>query len=458
MESKDEHTKKLKEIADYAFSNGKKIIGLKQLKKPINTWSEKLIDNFIIACNDGFKIAQEMLIQEIQTYQKLLIESKTEIKKNRKLNKPDKIRELNWKIKIIEQRILNFTHIADGIAWQILGENIHIAKRLNIRDTSSKILENSNIKHALSTANMINENPHNFALISDITGYIQIGDLLIKNKGKTEIIELKEGKVNEQINKFFEQARIKNIEITDEVLTKTFDSKTTSQAKRMMRQNKRMEEATHIINNDTGIDPFSKMKMDIVTPQIPTTHYYSELIKLKNELKNKIWSNTIIDDCLHVGMYRDEGLLMAPFAIKSTLKTKNHIIIDWMTIKEQISEPIFSKPLSPEFIIDILTGQIKIIIGIDLDEFVELANKYNLDARWLTTKETSKMKEDDKTKSIICCKNKCIGAKLTEEIEIVLSTGGIISKILYDNIKPSNIFETITSSKENLLKIINTSS
>lgn len=455
MESRDEHAKKLKEIADYAFSNGVKVVGLQQFEKPINSWSKEMFDTFFIACNDGFKIAQKMLIEEIEKYQSLLIENQKKIKEYRRLKDNDKIKKTEIELKIIEQRLHNFTHIADGIAWHLVGGNIHIARRLNIRDNSSKILKNSNIKHAISVAEKINENPRDFALISDITGYIQIGDLLAKHGNQIEIIELKEGKVNEQIKEFFEKAEREEIEITDDILDETFDQHTAKQAKRMQRQNERMENVTEIISNDKGTDPVSGMRMNIGSPQIPTVHYYDELIKLANELKEKIWAYTVVDECLHIGMYRDEGIAIAPIAIEETLKceTENYILIDWMSITDNLSEPIFAKPLPPEFIIDILIGKTKIIIGINLDAFIDLTNKYKLEARWLSTKETSKVKQLDKGKNIISMNNKTIGAKLSNGLDIILLTGGHLSKILYDNIKPTNIIETIISMEDYYRKI-----
>src|SRR5690606_807424 len=91
------------------------------------------------------------------------------------------------------------------IAWQLLQNQTHNARRLHIGQNSKKILENSNIDHAISISNKINEDPMSFALISDITGFVQIGDLLVLDKNGLGIVELKEGKVNAKIQQFLRE-------------------------------------------------------------------------------------------------------------------------------------------------------------------------------------------------------------------------------------------------------------
>src|SRR5699024_8701379 len=110
-------------------------------------------------------------------------------------------------LKIIEQRLKTFSHIADGIAWQLIGGEIHIAKRFYLQEKGQKRLKESNIDHAIKVAKEINKDPNNFALISDITNFIQIGDLLVVSEGTIGIMELKQGKVNKQITEFLARDR-----------------------------------------------------------------------------------------------------------------------------------------------------------------------------------------------------------------------------------------------------------
>ena len=197
---------------------------------------------------------------------------------------------------------------------------------------------------------------------------------------------------------------------------------------------------------DHPIDPVSGESMTVSTPSILTEYYHEELSRLQEELKSKIWSYTTVDACLHIGMYKEEGIAMASFAIEHILKeqTKNYIIIDWLSITDNLSEPIFAKPFPPEFIVDVLTGQIKIIIGLNLDVLIELFDSFGLKTRWLSEKETNKEKQRAPRKGMVIINKRGIGITLPSGQESIVY-GGIISKILYDSIRPSNVALTYFS-------------
>ena len=131
---------------------------------------------------------------------------------------------------------------------------------------------------------------------------------------------------------------------------------------------------------------------------------------------------------------------MAGFAIKEILKaqTKNYIIIDWLSITRNLSQPLFAKPFPSEFIIDILTGKVKVIIGLDADALVETFSFWGLKSRWLTEKETTRIEQASVRKELFKINKRGIIITIPTGEEWIIS-GGIISKILYDGIKPSNI-------------------
>jgi len=445
MESIEEYRIKLKEIADYAFGHGISAIGIEQFKVgPPDTWDESIKTKFFTACHDGFKIAQRLLIIEIKKYQSLLRETTSQLKEFRRQRDKENEKITDTKIKIIEQRLHNFSHIADGIAWQLIGGQIHIARRFHIQEKSSKYLDSSNIEHAIQTAEEINKNPNDFALISDLTSFVQIGDLLVRHDKIIGIMELKEGKINDQIKEFLDNLENAGKTVSDNELKEKFDDKTIKQLKRMQRQQERAVKATDVINNDKGIDPVSGGNIVVSTPTVFTEYYHEELSKLQDDLKNKIWAYTCLETCLHIGMYRDEGIVMAGFAIEEILKeqTANYIIIDWLAITHNLSEPLFGKPFSPEFIIDVLTGKIKIIIGLDLDALIYTFNVFGLESRWLTEKETAKIKQRAIREGMVIINKRGIAVTLPDQKEVIIS-GGTISKILYDSIKPTSIAKSM---------------
>jgi len=448
IDEREEYGMKLKKIANYAFGYGIKAIGVEQFKLGTpDTWDESIRNKFLIACHQGFKISQKMLIIEIEKYQTLLRDTNNNLKEFRRNRDQKNEESVKIEIKIIEQRLHTFSHIADGIAWQLIGGQIHIARRFHIQEKSFKYLDSSNIKHAIQTAEKINKNPNDFALISDLTSFVQIGDLLIRHNKVTGIMELKEGKANDQIKAFFENVEKAGGVVSDDELAAKFDEKTIKQAKRMQRQQERAIRAIDVINNDRGIDPVLGAEMIVNTPTVFTEHYHEELNKLQNDLKEKTWAYTCLEGCLHIGMYRDKGITMARFAIEEILKeqTTNYIIIDWLSITHNLSEPIFAKPFSPDFIIDVLTEKIKIIIGLDLDALIKTFNVFGLKSRWLTEAETTQSKQNAIRTGIVVVNKRGIAIKTPDQQEAILS-GGILSKILYDNIRPTSIAMSMLNS------------
>lgn len=450
MRNIEDHRKKVNQITDLAFANAVNSPDLKKLYKTHpKDWDKDIQEKFIIKVHEGFKKAQDKLIWEISYYQKILREKKKNLKEYNRQHDSEKKQKVNNEIKIINQRLSTFAHIADGIAWQIIGGQIHIARRFYIEEDSAKFLDSSNIEHAKLVADTINKSPMDFALISDLTNFVQIGDILVKHKNAVDIMELKEGKVNDQIKEFIDELENNNQSITDEVLEEKFDKKTVKQAKRMQRQKIRAERVTEIVNKDKGTDPVSEQPVRISTPQIDTEGYHEQFLELLKNLESKIWAYTVVENCLHIGMYRDEGIIMSGFAIEDLLKkeTDNFLIVDWLSITSNLSEPIFAKPFPRDFIIDVLTGKVKIILGLNLDNLIELFNILGLETKWLSKKETAKAKQTTGRKGLVVVNNKAISLNLPKYGGNVLMSGGIISKILYDNILPSNIALTMLSTE-----------
>lgn len=446
MKSIEDHRAKLREICDFAFAHGINAIeaDVEKYSSP-DKWSDSIKNTFLIKCHEGFKKAQEIIIEEIKFYQSRLRESTIELKDSRRNRDKIKIDELTEEIEILNQRVKTFSHLADGIAWQLICGQIHVARRFYISE-ESKYLDSSNIEHALKVANEINEDPENFALISDITNFIQIGDLLVRHKDKLGIMELKEGKVNDSIADFLNKMDAEGKETTNEDLKDKFDAKTIKQIERVKRQKVRSERAIEVINNDSGTDPAGGGKITIDTPTIETEYYFEKIHELQVKLKDQNWAHGVLDNgCVHLGLYKDKGLAMAPIVIEGILKmqTKNYMMIDFMSIVDNVSQPIFAKPFDPEFLIDILTGKIKLIIGIDFDLFIAMFNDVGLKARWLSNKETIKNKEKEVRKTMFVINGKGIEIASRNQKSTMIVGGGIISKILYDNIYPSNIAFTL---------------
>jgi hypothetical protein len=451
MKTTLEHRTKLKEILDYAFNYALGAMEWEGEPQAPVDWSAETGLHFYSKSNEGFKKAQKLLIEERTEYQQQLRDATSQLKKARGLRIKLDIERLSRKISIIETRLSVLAHVADGIAWILLGGQIHRARRLHMQETEQKFLDSSNIAHAIKTADIINENPLDFALLSDIGGIVQIGDLLVRRPTSVEIIELKEGGVNDTITKLFDTTEQAGQSIADLDLS-MFDAKTVKQAQRMIRQREKKANADELITNDIGIDPVTKRPMVVSTPLIETEQYHEELADLRAQLKTKTWAYTCIESCLHIGMYRDESIqTLAPTVIESLLKgsTSNYRLLDWLDIINQVTEPIFAKHFDQDFVLDFLTGQVKVIMGLNFDALIDTFNVFGLQAEWMTTKETTKLKSqgNNTARQMVTINNRSIRlvSPNKDDITNVLG-GGVMSKILFDNIYPSNIALTMLNS------------
>lgn len=439
---------KLTEIADYAFSYGFDSIADVQRQKPGQEWTTEEMKFFMDKCRVGFKCAQNLLIEEVLFYQRKSNENKEAVKEYRSKHNKPKTKELLDIGKVISRRLHNLSHVADGMVIQMLSQNVHVAKRLHIGEKSNKQLENSNLKHAIEISDQLNKDPGTFALISDLTSYVQIGDLLVSdNKRGLYISELKEGKTNERIRQFIDLTLEKGMPCAGFQID--FTEREREQLRRMLRQDIRAHQAIEVINSDRGTDATTGTEITVNTPTIDLVYYDGIFLKMLKELEEKKWSYRLLEDTVHIGLYCGEmAYAMAKATIPMILKrqSEDHIVIDLMQITEDLSETLFAKPLPRDFVIKIMTGQIKAVIGINLEELIKVFNANGLKTRWLSTKETAKMKAKAKGVNIVTSKNRAIGIELPTGEEAVVS-GGIISKIAFDSILPSSLAESMATAK-----------
>src|SRR5690606_13146336 len=127
----------------------------------------------------------------------------------------------------------------------------------------------------------------------------------VLNKDGLGIVELKEGEMNAKIQQFFkefsEDAEAAKIKYRDE-----FDEHALNQMDRMLKQELRALNATHVINNDKGIDPRTGGNITVNTPTQHIENYYDVLYRMEKDLGEKNWEYDVVDECLHIGFYQGE--------------------------------------------------------------------------------------------------------------------------------------------------------
>lgn len=394
---------------------------------------------FYKLCNDGFKLAQQKILGTLKESHANLTSLKERLKDSRRKKDKDSTNQLAQEIGIESYKEELIRNLAFTIAWQIFNGKREILARLYTGESGAKDLTGAGFEGILQAADDINSKSDNFALISDLTNNIQIGDLLVIYPDRHELIEVKTGKKNEEAFRLIKFYETNNIEISEERLEKSFDKHLSKQILRIKKQEDKSSKVKKIIETDQGADPKHKdTNVHLKDSSIPDETYHSEIIDLLEKLKEKDWAYTSITGVINVGAYKHDWR----FHGKEVLKGINngYPVHDLMsTLGITIAEPIFAKPFEDKTIMDIAFGRIKIYVGIDFDQFIKFSNDFGLPMRWSTTKEFAKYVSNIpfNNKEIFSFENKglVIGDSKTKESTLFVGQGMLI-RMLFDHIQP----------------------
>lgn len=405
-------------------------------------WTKSQQHLFTQCVHLGFRKAQDLILSEMMIIEENLKSLKKKIKILRKNRNKDEIKIIENEISILEYKELILRHFADFIAWELLGKQYHkirrfydMRKKYNRRPTISE----SNISSIIDRVDHYHkQNLSSFALISDLTSFIDIGDILLIENYKVTSIEVKEGKKNKEIFDFLfgKNEKTSSYKIDDKFIEQTI---------RVAKQAERGNKLSSLLKNENGKDTFTDHNMK-VSKEIMLESYSDTVNKLFLDLKNKDWAYTIFEDIITIGLYQKKNIHMGYPLIKHINKVtynKEFPVVDYLqTLKIAISEPITYRKFPKDKIFDILFGRIKIILSINLDNFIKLCVESNLTARYLSAKETMNLKKKNGLSAYEFNKQNII-----IDERIILSDG-LIVRMLFDFVKPSSIIKFLKQTEE----------
>ena len=409
--------------------------------KPI---SKEDFDEFMQACHTGFKEAQKLIIEnllDIELEKKELTEKLKEYRRNRE---KDLQATTELEIKTLDYREKIMRKLADSIAWHLIRGHHYIGRRLYLGETFPSLLSEG-FDATMKIAEDINSNVNEFALISDITSFIQIGDIFsISEDGSPQLLEVKSGETNKLALDILKEIYSttepgKEVDVTETL--KESDKKLVQQVERMHKQNIRASTAANTIKNEKGTDPKTGLSVNVVEGQNSDETYIDVIRNLLTISKEKECAYTVVDNILHIGVYRGKfipyGGKMLQEVAKSVIGREFPMYNILANLSINICEPLFTKDLSEEDIFDIITGRVIIWMVIDFDQLIEFFKFAGYDARWLSTKETHRIKEDFKGLPIFIFNNQAI-CITKDDLKFPLGDG-IISRIIGDNQKPTSV-------------------
>lgn len=152
---------------------------------------------FVQNVHRGFYLAQKnvvRLLTKILTERKQL---KSELKDARRNKLKEEIAKISNLIEENKYQEMVFRKVMDAIAWQLFHYDLSILKRLYGGEELIDITDSNLESELFAVDRFLEEDPYCFVLISDLTTFIQVGDLIVFRPDKgLEIYELKDGEKN----------------------------------------------------------------------------------------------------------------------------------------------------------------------------------------------------------------------------------------------------------------------
>ena len=356
---------------------------------------------FAAYTNTAFKIAQEKICNLLIVVSNKLKELKEKLKTANRDRNETEIGALKRFIELEEYKEKILRHAIDSIAWIIYGGKIELIRRFYFDSGGTSELGGTGYKAMIEKAERINKDPLKFALISDLSTNLKIGDLHIWTPAGIKVEEVKSGEKNEIVFNLLEFYKTNNIPV-DVALSRVKDQKLRKQIERVDRQKQRMDNSEKLINNGY-LDLGNGVKKTISDPKMEFGTIQSDVKSLIIESKVKGWAYKNFEGGLHVGVYRGEWRVEGPKTLKEMVPEMN--IYDLRgCIDNAIGEPLFCKNFSNADIIEILKSEVVIYVGFDVEKFIDFADNYGGDFKWTTKKELAGIKNfldsNPKTKEI----------------------------------------------------------
>lgn len=285
----------------------------------------------------------------------------------------------------------------DTIAWTMIQKQLCYARRV-FTDKRQPDLRFSNLESVIQAANHAREqSPNCMPLISDLTTFVQVGDLLIYDPDakRMTIAEVKEGDKNADLSRkvmFYKESgceRFKQFALQDE------SPKTAKQFERMARQMDRMQFVTEALSDKKTRDPDTAKDVYIKEAVIPVEEWDEEFNAVCDEAMEKGWAINMIDNCLFLGAYSKRllpvsstmfWLWMKPFTDDE--QTPVARMID--SVAEPLALPLPCMLMEPARIMDLLFGRLHVCMGISIPDLIEECAKQGITARSPKNKDERK--------------------------------------------------------------------
>ncbi|MGH2362398.1 MAG: hypothetical protein ACRDGM_17885 [bacterium] len=412
----------LRKLHTLAFTGGIEALASHGLTMKDIERDQAAHSRFIRGCHQGYDRAQQGIARaliECEQARRAAAALVSEHRRNRDARAADALLHE----RVLANRMLVLRRLADSLIFTMVGFNPWIVKRFmaqkQIRPIDPVVLQ-----RIVDYASLVNaENRYLFALVSDLTTIIDIGDLLRIDRtpgaGRTwTLIEVKEGRANAVISEIIQAPGTAEDEQMNRVRAQ-FGEHGVRQARRMMRQQLRFQKADKILTTDSGIDLVTNREI-FLSPEVyqaedyvPALHHVIKsarekgigvsavdgslrivAVKVDESGRNAVMTGVAhllyhLNNPSAVCALPDHTGFMAevdPATARPFVDLVDHsMIVRW-------SYPAFIWGLEPEELFDVVMGRVLIFAQFDIQDFVRRVEALGFKTSWITGKQAAEMK------------------------------------------------------------------
>ncbi|QMV54207.1 hypothetical protein [Ewingella americana] len=322
-----------------------------------------------------WKMAQTLLVESILERLSLIKALETQKNEHHRNKQGDKKKECINKIIIINNELRMLRRCVDALVWLIFDCEHSSIRRLPLKDGIDNISA-KNINETMLAVNEMNKNPLSIALACDLTTFVHVGDVILRNSDGIEIIELKSGEKNIKIS----QAAAFSLETQCPVFEENYmhDMNATDKKHyfRAKKQQQRLSSVVNVIETGQGYDNYHDKNIIIDDRNYQPEFFHKYIIQSWNKLcSGKNWDIHHVDDCLYIGVYRDYFLGFAGFnAWMDGTGFKGKIFNINDSFIHVIERPLLCLGLPLALLEEIIDSKLTIVLCLDYKKFVQVGN------------------------------------------------------------------------------------
>jgi hypothetical protein len=336
-------------------------------------------------------------------------------------------------------------------------------------------LSHQNVDSVLAYINEVNMDPNKFAIPLDFCSFSPICDIVqidyseSENVRRTNFIEVKSGKVNEEMLETI-HAR------TPDAYFKFFDThgkKGRKQMERFFRQQMMLDKSRKLINAKPGVyeNPVNGEPPLIVLPnEARVVHFSDKITELLEKAERKEFAVDSIDNCLTIGALNgkeEKTLLLGeydvrlyiyhcffnpatldgpPYAANLPEMLNGITLTDWVEgFKSVVLEPIITRDLPDKHLMDLLLGKKRLRLFFSPESFVALCRDNGIRAEFTTAKEANHLRSSGLAKGLVEFDGRFINLFLGDAIATF--GDGWLHEMLFNWVRPTSVIEQMKQYK-----------